>query len=90
MDGGAWWVTVHEVAELDMTAHTHAECGSPGSSVHGTLQVRLVGCGAVPSSRGVSNPGSKPVSLKSPAPAAGLFTASAVWEAHVIPQSRAC
>ena len=37
----------------------------------------------MPSSRGLPNPGIKPVSLKSPALAGGFFTTSATCEAHL-------
>ena len=29
MDRGAWWATVHGVAELDMTEHTHTQTQYP-------------------------------------------------------------
>ena len=37
----------------------------------------------MPSSRGSSNPGIKPVPLVSPALAGGFFTTSAAWEAQL-------
>ena len=50
----------------------------PGSSVHGTLRAGILEWGAIPSSRGSSHPGIKPVCLT---PAAGrVLTASATWE----------
>ena len=26
MDSGAWWATVHRIAEFDMTENTHTQC----------------------------------------------------------------
>ena len=54
------------------------DCSPPGSSVHGTLRAGILEWGAIPSSRGSSHPGIKPVCLT---PAAGrVLTASATWE----------
>ena len=50
------------------------DCGPPGSSVHGILQVRKLKWVAMPSSRDLSDPGVKPVSLMSPALADRFFT----------------
>ena len=47
-------------------------CSPPGSSVHGILQ-------AMPSSRGSPDVEIAPVSLFSPALAAGFFTAGVTW-----------
>ena len=33
------------------------DCSPPGSSVHGSLQARILTCVAIPSSRGLPNPG---------------------------------
>ena len=38
-------------------------CTLPGSSVHGILQARILEWGAMPSSRGSSDPGMEPASL---------------------------
>jgi len=46
----------------------------PGSSVHGISQARVVEWVAMPSSRGFSQPGIKPVSLVPPVLAGGFFT----------------
>ena len=51
------------------------DCRPPGSSVHGILQARILEWVAVPSSRGLPNPGIKPSSLYS------CFTTSTTWEA---------
>ena len=53
----------------------------PGSSVHGILQVRILGWVAMPSSGDLSHPGMEPVSLMSPTLAGRFFTTSATWEA---------
>ena len=53
----------------------------PGSSVHGTLQARILGWVAVPSSRGSAYPGIEPTSLVSPGLAGVFFTTSTTWKA---------
>ena len=59
------------------------DCSSPGSSVHGILQARILEWVAVPSSRGnLPDPGIEPVSLTSPALVCRFFTTNATWEAH--------
>ena len=50
-------------------------------SVHGILQVRILGWVAMPSSGDLSHPGMEPVSLMSPTLAGRFFTTSATWEA---------
>ena len=45
MDGGAWWATVHGVAELDMTERLHFPLGEVG----------LVSCVGFILGRGVEN-----------------------------------
>ena len=50
------------------------DCSLPGSSVHGTLQARILAWVAVPSSRDLSNPGTSP-SPTTPALAGRLFAA---------------
>ena len=57
--------------------------GLPGSSIHGTLQARILEWGAMPSCRGPCWPRIKPASLMSPALAGGFFTTSTTWEAPV-------
>ena len=57
------------------------DCHPPGSSVRGTLQARILEWVAMPSSRGLPNPGVEPVSLTSSAPVGGFFTPGATWEA---------
>ena len=52
------------------------DCNPPGSSVHGILQARMLEWVAMPSSRGLPNPGIKPTSLTSPALAGRFFTTS--------------
>ena len=53
----------------------------PGSSVHGILQVRILGWVAMPSSGDLSHPGMEPVSLMSPTLAGRFFTTSTTQEA---------
>ena len=53
----------------------------PCSSVHGILQVRILGWVAMIPPGDLPNPGIKPVSLMSPALAGEFFTTSATWEA---------
>ena len=53
-------------------------CSPPGSSVHGILQARILGWGAMPSSnlpKDLLDPGIERASLS-------LFTSSATWEAQ--------
>ena len=57
------------------------DCSLPGSSVHGTLQARVLEWVLCPSPGHLPDPGIDPVSLKSPAVAGGVFTDSATWEA---------
>ena len=52
-----------------------------GSFAYRILQARILYRVAVPSSRGSSDPGIEPMSLKSPALAGGFFTINATWEA---------
>ena len=58
------------------------DCSLPGSSLLGILQARILECVAMPSSRDLPDPGSEPVSLRSPALAGGFFTTRAMWEAQ--------
>ena len=58
---------------------------SPGSSVHGIFQARILEQVAISYSRGSPRPdsGTESVSLESPALAAGFITASVTWEAQI-------
>jgi len=56
---------------------------SPGSSVHGSLQARILEWVALPSSRGSSPPRIKPMSFMSPALGGGFFTTSTAWESSL-------
>ena len=62
---------------------TPMDCSSPGSSVCGVLQARILEWIAMPFSRGSSrpDPGVKPESLTSPELAGRFFTTGATWEA---------
>ena len=81
--------------QLELVNHWHAmqlqlcpalcnpmDCSLPVSSVHRTLQTRILEWVAMPSSRGSSRPGIEPPSLTSPPLAGGFFTTSATWEAR--------
>ena len=58
-------------------------CSPPGSSVHGSLQVRILEWVAVPSSRGSFWPRDWTCVSQSPALVGGFFTPSATWEALI-------
>ena len=53
----------------------------PGSSVCGLLQARILEWFACPPPGDFPNPGTKPVSLTSPALAGRFYTTSTTWEA---------
>ena len=59
-------------------------CSPPGSSVHGILQVRILGRAAMPSSRGSFQPTDWTRSLTSSALAGGLFTTNTPWKPDVV------
>ena len=58
------------------------DCSPPGFSVHGILRSRILEWVTISFSRDLPDPGTKPVSLESPALAGRFFTASATWEAR--------
>ena len=62
---------------------TPMDCSPPGSSVHGSLQARVLEGVAIPSSRGSSWP-RELASLLSPAFCGRFFINSATWEAQWI------
>ena len=66
----------HSVVSDSLWAH---ECRPPGSSVHGTLQVRILEWVAVPLSRGSSQPGDRTQVL---CIASGFFAIWVTREAH--------
>ena len=59
------------------------DCSLPSSSAHGILQVRIMECVVIPSSRHLPNPGIKPTSFMSPALSGGFFTISATWKVYI-------
>ena len=59
------------------------DCSPLGFSVHGILQAGILEWVAISSSRGSSNPGTNPTSLKSPALAGRFFVTSTTWEAPI-------
>ena len=58
MDRGAWRATVMGPQRVghDLGTNTHTNCGPPGSSVQGILQVRILEWMAMPCSSGSSQP----------------------------------
>ena len=52
-----------EVAQPSPTLCDPMDCSPSGSSVHGILQARILEWVAMPSCRGLPNPGIKPASL---------------------------
>ena len=60
-------------------------CSQPGSSVHGTLQARILEWVAMPSSRGSSQPRDQACILMSPALAGRFLTINTTWEAPAQP-----
>ena len=64
-----------------LTLFDSMDYSSPGSSVYGILQARILEWTAMPSSRGSSQPTVEPMSLPSPALAGGFFTTNTTWEA---------
>ena len=85
MDRGAWWATVHRVEKSRMLSHfSHIWLfATPGSSVHGIYQARILEWVTMPSSRG--SPPSRDRTHISwfCALAGGFFTTSATWEAYI-------
>ena len=69
------------VAQSFPTLCNPMDCGSPGSSVHGILQSRILEWVAIPSPGALPDSGIEPLSLKSPALAGGFFTTSTTWVA---------
>ena len=64
-----------------LTLCNRMDCSSPGSSVHGILQARILEWVVLPSPGGHPDPGIECVSLRSPVLTGGFFTTSAAWEA---------
>ena len=58
----------------------HATPWTPGSSVHGILQARILECVAISFSRGSSPPGDQTGVSDVSCTGRGLFTTSATWE----------
>ena len=68
------------VAQSCPTLCDPTDCSPPGSSVHGTLQARMLEWVAISSSRGSSPPRGPTLFSLSPALAGRFFTTSATWE----------
>ena len=58
------------------------DCSPPGSSVRGIVQARILEQVAISFSRDLPDPGTEPVSLRSPALAGGFFTAEPPGKRH--------
>ena len=56
------------------------DCSPPDSSVHGILQARYWGRLPCPPPEDLPDPGTEPISLKSPALAGRFFTTGTTWE----------
>ena len=63
--------------QLCLTLWDPMDCSSPGSSVFGILQARILEWVAISSSGNLPNPGAQPASLMSPA-LAGRFITSTI------------
>ena len=59
------------------------DCSSPGSSVHGILQARILDGLPCPPPEDLSEPGIESASLRSPVLAGGFFTTSTNWEGQI-------
>ena len=73
-----------KLLQLCLTLCDCMDCSPPGFFVHRILQARILESVALLSSRDLPNPGTKPMSLMSPASAGGFFTTIATWEAPLI------
>ena len=69
-------------AKLCPTLCDPRDCSSPGSSVYGVSQSRILEWVAISYARGSSDSGIKTISLASPAVAVGFFTISTTWKAQ--------
>ena len=58
------------------------DCSPPGSSVHGVSWARYWSGLPFPTSSGLTDLGTEPMSLESPAWGVRLFTTGATWEAQ--------
>ena len=79
-----WFICTCMCAKLLQSCPTlcdPTDCSPSGSSVHGILQARILESVAMPSSRGLPDPGIEPTSHKSPALVGWIFTTSTTWEA---------
>ena len=75
---------VQFVSHVQLFLATWTAGGSPGSSVHGMLQARILEWVAISSSRGSSLPRDQTHVSLSPALAGGFFTTIATWEAWML------
>ena len=72
-------VCVCSVAQSCLTLCDPMGFNPPGSSVHGSLQARILGCVAIPTPGVLPNPGIETESLVSPALAGSFFTLCHFW-----------
>ena len=68
--------------QLCLTLCHPTDCSPPGSSVHGSLQAKILSGLPCPPPGVLPNPGIEPTSFTSPALAGRFFTTSATWEAQ--------
>ena len=71
---GAKQVQACTLSHVQVFATTPWICGSPGLSVHGNFQARILEWVAISSSRGFPSPGAKPASPSSPELSGRFFT----------------
>ena len=74
------WAMCAKSFQSCLTLSDPMDCSPAGSSVYGSLQVRILEWVAMPSSRGPSPPGIEPTSLMYPALAGRFLTTIATWE----------
>ena len=75
-------VSACSVTQSCLTLCDPIDCSSPGSSVHGILQARILERVAKPSSRGPSGPRDRTHVYYISCVAGKFFTTSATWEAQ--------
>ena len=84
---GLSWVTVCDErrvcrAHLCPALWDPMDCSPPDSTVRGIVQARILEQVAISFSRDLPDPGTEPVSLRSPALAGGFFTAEPPGKRH--------
>ena len=74
----------HSVVPDSLRLHESVIHSTPGPSVHGVLQARILEWVSIPSPRDLPDPGTEPVSPASPASAGGFFTTEPPGKPFVI------